>query len=149
MATLEIGGGGWQFTPVGVGADNSGGFIPVTGSTKSPAAPPPVDLPLGLVDFVATGGVPGSALTVTITYPTPLPAGAVYWKYGKTPWNASPHWYRYSRAVISGNTVTLPLTDGSSGDDDLSVNGILRDPGGPGLPLKTNILVPLLPIILN
>ncbi|MFT3779446.1 MAG: IPTL-CTERM sorting domain-containing protein [Ottowia sp.] len=34
---------------------------------------------------------------------------------------------------ISGNTVTFTIRDGGLGDDDLTVNGVIRDPGGPSI----------------
>jgi hypothetical protein len=37
-------------------------------------------------------------------------------------------------AVIEGNTVSFTITDGGLGDDDLSANGSITDPGGPGGP---------------
>jgi len=40
-----------------------------------------------------------------------------------------------AQAVFAGNTVTLTITDGGVGDDDLNAtNGIIVDQGGPGLP---------------
>lgn len=44
------------------------------------------------------------------------------------------HWYIYSNAVISGNTVTLTLTDNADGDAAYSINQFITDPGGPGAP---------------
>jgi hypothetical protein len=97
------------------------------------------------------GGGNGTAATITITYPTPLPAGSVYWKYGPSPagYNCSgaacalPHWYQMppAQAVFSGNTVTLTISDGGVGDDDFALgpNGIIVDQGGPGVPAVTGI----------
>ena len=58
--------------------------------------------------------------------------GSTYWKYGPTPDNATPHWYRLP-ATISGNTATFGITDGGRGDDDLAANGTIVDQGGPGI----------------
>jgi len=33
--------------------------------------------------------------------------------------------------TINGNTITYSIQDGGKGDDDLTVNGVIRDPGGP------------------
>lgn len=88
---------------------------------------------MGLFDLVAVSGVPGSSFTVKLTYPTPLPPGTQYWKFGPTLSNATPHWYAYPGAVISGNTITLTVVDGQQGDDDLQANAIILDPGGPAL----------------
>ena len=70
---------------------------------------------------------------MTITYPSALPGGAVYWKYGPTPSNTTPHWYQLP-ATIAGNTATFSITDGGLGDDDLLANGGIVDQGGPGVP---------------
>jgi hypothetical protein len=61
--------------------------------------------------------------------------GTVYWKYGKTPSNRTAHWYVFNGAVFSADmkSVTLTITDGGEGDDDLSANGVISDPGGPGI----------------
>jgi hypothetical protein len=93
--------------------------------------PPRVTLPHGAVSLRLTNGAPGSNATVVLTYPEDLPAGTRYYKYGPTADNPADHWYAYPDAVISGNTITLTLTDGGAGDSDLSVNGIIADPGGP------------------
>lgn len=130
-----IGGGTWGFAPQGTGSLQSGGFIPLQGHPKSPPTPPPAGLqfPYGLFDFVALGGTPGSTLSVTITYntyPHPLRPNMQYWKYGATALDPTPHWYQYGNASISGNTVTLTITDGGPGDGDQSANGMIVDPGG-------------------
>lgn len=95
-----------------------------------------------MLDFTLIDGTPGSVASIGITYPTALPAGATYWKYGPSPagYNcagvacAAPHWHRMppAQAAIAGNTVTLSITDGGVGDDDLLVNGVIVDQGGPG-----------------
>jgi len=142
-ATGNVAGGGngaWLFASAGNGAMQSAGFIPLSGSPKSPPDAPPagVSFPYGLFDFVLTGGQAGSTATLTITYPAALPPGTVYWKYGPTPGNAVPHWYQLP-AVIAGNTATFSITDGGLGDDDLTANGTIVDQGGPGVPGATGI----------
>jgi hypothetical protein len=59
-----------------------------------------------------------------------------YWKYGATPGNPADHWYEFTPDGMTGATlatgkVTLQLTDGLRGDDDLTTNGTILDPGGP------------------
>lgn len=92
-----------------------------------------VTLPYGLVYLRLEQGVQGSRATVVLTYPQPLPQGAVYYKFGRTADNAQQHWYPFSGARISGNTVTLTLEDGGAGDDDLTQNSVIHDPGGVAL----------------
>jgi len=126
----------WVFAASGTGKYQTAGFIPLAGHPKSPTQAPPAGLtfPMGLFDFVAVSGVPGSSFTVKLTYPTDLPAGTQYWKFGPTPSNLSPHWYAYPGAVVSGNTITLTVVDGQQGDDDLLPNAVILDAGGPAVP---------------
>ena len=140
-----VGGGTITATVSGCGATcafTQGTFIPVSGHPRSPPVPPPADytFPYGLFDFVAGGLTAGSTVTITLVYPDNLPAGTVYQKYGPTPDDASPHWYPMP-ATISGNTVTLTITDGSIGDDDLIANGSIVDPGGPAIPSRSGAAV--------
>jgi VCBS repeat protein/Big-like domain-containing protein/exosortase sorting signal-containing protein len=136
-ATIGFTGGGptCSFAPQGNGALESAFFIPVAGHAKSPPAAgrPNMSFPHGLVDFVLLDCTPGASMAFTVTYPSALPAGTVYWKYGPTASNTSPHWYTLP-AAISGNTVTFTITDGGLGDDDRAANGTLVDQGGPGVP---------------
>lgn len=109
--------------------------IPVTGAQGSPGTPPPASLqfPYGLTDLAITNLNPGAGATVTLSYPLVLPANTQYWKYGKQSATDTPHWYAFTGAVVSGNTITLPLVDGASGDDDATADGTITDPGGPAL----------------
>lgn len=125
-----------QVTVTGGGATcgfASAGFIsPAT----LPAPPVHVTPVADLFEFVLDGCTPGGTVQITITYPQPLPAAPApgrlqFWKYGPRP-GAAAGWYAYPRAIISGNTVTLTLTDGALGDDDLDAgNGRIVDAGGP------------------
>ncbi|MDG4549106.1 MAG: IPTL-CTERM sorting domain-containing protein, partial [Candidatus Contendobacter sp.] len=106
------------------------------GSTSFPAAPTPlppdVFFPYGLFGFTAVCP-PGGAITLTMTYPNPLPPGTQYWKYGPTAGDPSNHWYVLP-ATIAGNTAVFTITDGGLGDDDLVADGDIVDQGGPGVP---------------
>ncbi len=141
-ASVNITGGGngaWLFATAGNGALQSGGFIPLSGHPKSPPVAPPagVTFPYGLFDFVLTGGQSGSTATITITYPTAPPPNTMYWKYGPTPGPVAAHWYTIP-ATIVGNTATITITDGGLGDDDLTVNSTIVDPGGFGVQVQPN-----------
>lgn len=90
----------------------------------------------GFFDFDVTGLAPGAAAAVTLH----LPAGGAqfYYRFGPTPGDATPHWYNWAfdgqtGATFSGNTIVLNFVDGLRGDDDLSANGIIVDPGAPGI----------------
>ena len=112
-------------------------FAAVTSTGTS--GPPNVNFPHGLLNLNLNQGTANSTASVTVTYPSALPQGSVYWKYGKTLANPVPHWYVFAGAVISGATVTLTLTDGGAGDDDLTGNGVIVDPGGVGVPVDLSI----------
>jgi YVTN family beta-propeller protein len=134
LATVTLFGGGaaCNFAPQGNGVLQSAFFIPVVGSPKSPpAGTAPATFPFGLLDFVLLACNTGSTVTLSIQFPGTIPAGSVYWKYGPTPTQPTPHWYVLP-ATISGNTVTFSITDGGLGDDDLTANGTVVDQGGPG-----------------
>lgn len=111
-------------------------FIPLSGGAGSPppgSEPAGYTFPIGLLDFAVGSCTPGSTITMTITYPQAIPAGAVYWKYGPTVGDPTPHWYQLP-ASIAGNTATFSIADGGLGDDDLTANGAIVDQGGPGAP---------------
>jgi uncharacterized repeat protein (TIGR03803 family) len=95
--------------------------------------------PDGMVFYQVTGLTPGEAITATITFPTVISSQAKIYKVG------SSGFYDFtstSHASISGNTVTLTLTDGSPGDDDGTQNGVIVDPIGVADPIPA-ISLPL------
>src|SRR3990170_1638777 len=59
-----------------------------------------------------------------MTLPASVPFGTKYYKID------SSGFHEHADAVISGNTVTLDLTDGGAFDDDGTANGVIVDPGG-------------------
>jgi len=105
--------------------------------------PAPADAPgdMGFVyDFIGfmLMDLPiGGSATVTLY----LPEGATptaYYKYGPTHVDPEPHWYEFmydgqTGAQIGGNVVVLHFEDGQRGDNDLTSNGIIVDPGGPAV----------------
>jgi hypothetical protein len=133
-ATL-LGTAGWTVDPAQTG------FIGTAGQGVLPQG---YQFPHGLFKLQLNNVTPGSSATVVLTFPTPLPAGTIYWKYGPTRSNPTAHWYPYPGATISGSTVTLSLTDGGDGDSDLLVNSVIIDPGGPGLPDASQTPIPTL-----
>ena len=135
-ATLSaVGKSGSMTATVSGGGSGLWAFDAAQAVSVSPAAAAPegVSFPFGVVSLQLTGGQAGQSATVEMSYPEALPANAKYYKFGKTADKPTDHWYEYPNARISGNKVVLTLTDGQTGDDDLSANGVIRDPGGVAL----------------
>ena len=114
----------------------SHGFIEDLQALPVPANPPDgYTFPDGLFSFRITGLASGQTVTVTIELPSPVPAGTKWWKYHDG------QWYDYNIPItMSGNTITITLTDGGVGDID-DVAGQITDPGGPGYPLSLGYTV--------
>ena len=96
---------------------------------------PLTSFPYGFFDFTIKNVMPGGATTVTIY--TDDMAPTVYYKYGPTADDATPHWYEFmfdgqTGAQILGNVITLHFVDGLRGDDDLQADGDIEDIGAPG-----------------
>ncbi|WP_198973049.1 IPTL-CTERM sorting domain-containing protein, partial [Xylophilus sp. ASV27] len=137
-----------QFAQSGYSAPSPGGQGTLTTDIQGnncafdtvsyPAAPatlPPgaTAMPYGLLSFQATCDQAGRTLSLRLSYPgNALPANAQYWKYGPTAQQPQDHWYALdaSQVQITGNTVTLSITDGGPGDSDLAADGRIVDPGG-------------------
>jgi RHS repeat-associated protein len=110
--------------------------LQTTGGTFSnvQAVTPPsgagATFPWGLMSFEVDNVPVGGTITVTLT----LPAGAqpsTYYKWNQSAGTFSPFMFDGDNgASISGNVVTLYLTDGGAGDQDGQANGIIIDPGG-------------------
>lgn len=94
----------------------------------APGIPRPgVVVPNGLLKLNTDGCDAGALVTVKLTYPSDLPSGAEYWKWGRTSDNTAQHWYRIP-ATLQGRVVSFVLRDGGLGDDDLVANGRVEDP---------------------
>ena len=99
----------------------------------SPPRPPDVRFPFGLVGFRVTGLAPGGSASVTIMVPATVgdaDLGGDYWKLQRGAW------YRVPSARVTGNQITLELTDGGTGDADGTADGTIVDPGAPARPAK-------------
>jgi len=128
-ASFTGGGPGCSYvSPQFIGAPPGAAPVPPTAPGSGTGI---IRFPHGLFLFSATGCTPGSTLTFTIVYPTPI-GGHTYWKYGPTAVDPTPHWY-VQPATIAGSTATFTITDGGLGDDDLVANGTIVDQGGPGI----------------
>lgn len=92
-------------------------------------------LPVGLVDFIVDGLTPGQTINVAIRYENALvPTPTNYYKHDVDPSS----WWHYSgpgKATYNAatRTTTLTLTDGNpDADSDLTADGRILDPSGPG-----------------
>ncbi|MDF3125772.1 choice-of-anchor U domain-containing protein [Rheinheimera sp. 1928-s] len=118
---------GWTF-----GADTVG-FIP-----DSDVAGSPVSLLQGyhalypLFDFELVKGDEGTSAGVVLSFEAPVPEGSVVLKFGPQTAGAEPQWYEVDETLYSFSenrrSLTLSVTDGELGDDDLTVNGYIKDP---------------------
>jgi parallel beta-helix repeat protein len=111
---------------------DSGGITDLTAVAEAtlPTAGKPrgVTFPYGLFSFNIIGVTPGSCVTVTITFPSPLTVGAQYWKF------QNGNWIDCTSLLGDNdgdNVLTLTLCDGGLGDADGAANGTIVDPGGP------------------
>lgn len=105
-------------------------------ANPSPGDAPNQRFPLGYFSFEVRDLTPGAATKVDIYLPSWMVLNG-WWKYGRTPDNPTPHWYDFTfdgttGAEINGNVITLHFVDGQRGDDDLTANGVIVDPGAPG-----------------
>ena len=115
--------------------------IDSTAYGADPIQPPDTTLVNGLFKITLQGCTPGEAeLKVRLVYPEELPEGSRYWKYGKTAENPTDHWYVLPNAVIEGNTISFTIKDGGLGDDDLTANGSIIDPGGAADPWELDAI---------
>lgn len=98
--------------------------------------PEGLNFPLGVVDVAQAGCGHGARISLRWVYPNALPAKIHDWKYGPAPDDLSTHAYPMpaDTVQIDGHAVTLTLTDGPLGDDDLSVNGSIVDISGLAVP---------------
>ncbi len=117
--------------------------LEVTDNPSPDDTPADAEFPFGFFDFSIDGLNPGEAVNVTLILHN-APAISKYYKYGMTPDNITPHWYEFTYdgqtgAEISGNIITLHFVDGLRGDEDITVNGSIKEPGGPVLSVATGL----------
>lgn len=116
----------------GGGASCALGVVGYQSASSVGLAPPAgVSFPSGVVNFTTTGCMVGGTVTITLTYPSALPVGAQFYKYGPATAGAAPTWYVHPATVV-GSTVTYSITDGGQGDSNPAA-GAITDPGGPGI----------------
>jgi len=115
----------------------------VTDNPSPLDAPADTDLYYGFFDFSIDGLDLGESIIVTLILHNGVPVEK-YYKYGMTPDDLTQHWYEFTYdsetgAVISGNVISLHFTDGLRGDEDITVNGSIKEPGGPSKSVTTGM----------
>jgi len=138
-------------TPSGTPVDSSTGRGEVyldssAGTIENLAAISPDDMPevpdslnpvYGFFSFEITGISSGESVNIPLAFPENVPAGTEYWKCGPTSDDNTPHWYQIPVSDDDGDRIiVITLTDGGTGDDDLTENGVIVDDGGPSLPMS-------------
>ncbi len=122
---------------------SAGAFLNIssisTSSLGQKDKPSTVSFPYGMFSWTVNGLTKGQTISVSITLPTELKPDTQYWKYNGTQWiNAT--------SLITaeeGNTTTLTITDGGTGDLDGVANGQITDPGGVGF--AANVVTSTIP----
>ena len=107
----------------------------VTDNPSPLTTPADAQFPFGFFDFTIEGIDHGEAVEVTLI----LHGGETvnkYYKYGFTPDNPTSHWYEFmydgqTGAEINSNEITLHFVDGLRGDEDITADGSIKEPGGP------------------
>jgi len=113
------------------------GNVGVEHNPAEPDTPDDWNFVFDFVHFMVMGIPIGGDATIILDLPEGS-APEVYYKYGPTHMNHTPHWYPFmydgqTGAEIDGDRIILHFVDGQRGDNDLSSNGIIIDPGAPGL----------------
>jgi hypothetical protein len=115
-------------------------------STSLPFDPLGLPMPEGLIGFTLDSCLLSD--TLIVFHGRSNFEGFQYRRYGRTMGNPTEHWYTLDGTTfgsttvdgISVATVRFQLRDGGIGDDDLTQNGRIVDPGGPaGMVRQANI----------
>jgi len=123
------------------------GFIDEASTVDESSLPPnpEIEFPFGVFSFNISNLDIGQTINISIELPQELPPDAKYWKFGRTISDPTPHWYEIPMEISSDNiSIKIQLTDGGLGDDDLTANGEIVDPGAPSVSRTAqNILIKL------
>ncbi len=121
---------------IGMGTSNGtvGSFDAIPNSEIPVELIPDDPMPYGFFSF-RIDGLPVDAadpakVDIFFFFPTPLPANIKWYKFDPAAGTMTDF---TANASITGNTAVISLTDGSSGDADGVVNGVIIDPGGPAV----------------
>ena len=115
------------------------GFIDEASTVNESSLPPnpEIEFPFGVFSFNISNLNIGQTINISIELPQELPPDTKYWKFSRTISDPTPHWYEIPMEISSDNrSIKIQLTDGGLGDDDLTANGMIVDPGAPGISRK-------------
>ncbi len=107
-----------------------------TPSSAIGTLPPGTSAAESAFQFDSTNCGTGGTVTITVTYPQPLPFGTMIYKYGpQTPGALTSSWFLLTGATLSADrrTITYTVTDNGVGDSDPAV-GVITDPVVPLVP---------------
>jgi hypothetical protein len=96
-----------------------------------------VEYPLNFFSYEVTNINPGDSVNVNFFLPEGTEPIDTFLKFGPTPDNPEPHCYEFLFDGVTGarflpdGEIIITFVDGERGDSDLTVNGIITDPGGP------------------
>jgi hypothetical protein len=116
---------GGSVTAAITNASTCTGFVANSTQFVAPNVPAPAGYTFtyGSFGFTATGcGTSGGSVTILLTYPQSIPAGAKFYKLINGSWV---DWT--SRAIFGANTVQYTVQDNQDGDSD-STAGVITDP---------------------
>jgi hypothetical protein len=147
QADVPTDNGGWIGLQLhAAGAVSLTNVAPLADPGTEPAG---VSFPQGLVTFTIAGlEQPGATAVVNEIVAPTTAAATSYWKLGPTTPGGDPTWYNFAfdPSTMSGatpqkfaengsyyNGFRLDFRDGTRGDDDLTANGTITDPGGPAV----------------
>jgi len=98
-----------------------------------------VDYPLDFFSYEVPNIDPGDSIAVNFFLPEGTEPIDTFLKFGPTPDNPEPHCYEFLFDGVTGaqflpdGEILITFVDGMRGDSDLTVNGIITDPGGPAV----------------
>jgi uncharacterized repeat protein (TIGR01451 family) len=101
---------------------------------SDPAPPDDIAFPVGLFDYEVVVANPGDSAAVTFHLPDGVvvdPATTAFWVVQNGEWSDLT---AQTVADPVANELTVALVDGGAGDEDRIADGVIEDPGGPGLP---------------
>ena len=115
--------------------------VTATGNPSPGNLPDGIEFPYGFFGFRTTAPSPGGCTGISLYLPRNESIDT-YYKYGRTPDYPTPRWYEFSYDGRTGaqifheaerTRIVLHLCDGERGDEDLTINGQIAEPGGPGI----------------